>query len=333
MADVTGAKIDRDRQLPAFLTATGFADAKLLPLTSGLSAKRFYRIPGQDLVVLDARSVPGLTLRYEAIALAIAGQGGIVPRVHFADHETGFALVDYLGACPLSQLIDQSLNEPGYFLAATRALAGLHCLVPPAALKLPEMSSRRIASETLVFGRIAAQRLGKGYDSLDFINEYEDVWARLSQDFPQQEHLVLADFEPENLMHLEGIDAPQIGILDFDEAFIGDQAYDLASLVESARRTTDQNIVAECIALYASMTEANVTALTERVKLWSLQRHLRILGIFLDRNKPSHGRFDKYVPNLVACISRNLTLEQAGPLRRLLTGTGILELILTPSVA
>lgn len=315
-----------DPQLAAFLRLAGIAEADLQVLTSGLSAKRFYRVAGRNLVVLDARTVVGLTERYAAIAHAISDHGSLVPKVHFVDHVCGFALVEYLGDRPLAQVIDQAIDKRSWFLTATRALAALHGLKPPDTVPVPRMSAERIAAEVQMFGQIASAKLGIGdLDSATFLREYQNIWKELSEIFPAHQQLVLGDFEPENLMVVEISHSIHVGILDFDEAFTGDHTYDLACLVESARRKTEKSIIVDCINLYSNITGQDVREITRRVSLWSVQRHLRILGIFLDTNKIPLGRFDRYIPNLMDCVRRNLQIEEFSSLRYLMVRSGILS--------
>ena len=53
----------------------------------------------------------------------------------------------------------------------------------------------------------------------------------------QTDTLVLRDYHADNLMwlpHLQGLQ--RIGLLDYQDALIGDAAYDMVSLLEDARR-------------------------------------------------------------------------------------------------
>jgi aminoglycoside/choline kinase family phosphotransferase len=106
---------------------------------------------------------------------------------------------------------------------------------------------------------------------------------------------VLRDYHAENIMLVEGADGVErFGLLDFQDALAGHPAYDLASVLEDARRDVDPAIERAMIDRYVAATGAD-----ERFEraYWSLaaQRNTRILGVFTRLwkrdNKPGYRRF------------------------------------------
>ena len=80
------------------------------------------------------------------------------------------------------------------------------------------------------------------------------------------------DFMPRNLMVMED----GLGILDFQDAVLGDPAYDLVSLLCDARRDLPPGLAARMTARFAAATGAQPEPLSAAAALLSAQRNLRI---------------------------------------------------------
>lgn len=107
----------------------------------------------------------------------------------------------------------------------------------------------------------------------------------------------LRDFHTDNIMWLDERPGLQrLGLLDFQDAFLVHPVYDLVSLLTDARREVSQKTRHTGIADYATMTGDDLKALQAAFAVFSVQRNLRILGIFaraaLELGKPHH------VPNI-----------------------------------
>lgn len=93
--------------------------------------------------------------------------------------------------------------------------------------------------------------------------------------------LSLRDYFSENLIwrgHRTGLD--RLGILDFQDAFLAPAAYDLASLIRDARRDVGNTAAEAASTRFAEGTGTTRKALDTTVAVLSVQRNLRILGIF-----------------------------------------------------
>src|SRR3546814_10251541 len=68
------------------------------------------------------------------------------------------------------------------------------------------------------------------------------------------------------------------GLLDFQDALVGHPAYDLASVLEDARRDVSPAVEAAMLARYQAATEQDIEN-----AYWALaaQRNTRILGVFV----------------------------------------------------
>jgi hypothetical protein len=105
------------------------------------------------------------------------------------------------------------------------------------------------------------------------------------------------------------------GLLDFQDALAGHPAYDLASVLEDARRDVPPAIETAMIDRYIAATGNRETF--ERA-YWALaaQRNTRILGVFTRLwkrdNKPGYRRFQ---PRMWGLLERDLSQPYLAPVR------------------
>jgi aminoglycoside/choline kinase family phosphotransferase len=128
--------------------------------------------------------------------------------------------------------------------------------------------------------------------------------------------MVHRDFFPANL-----IPTPHgMALIDFQDAAVGNSAYDLVSLVEDARRDVEPALREAVIRAYLALRpELEATALRAAMAALGAQRHLRVAALWvrLDRRdgKPHylvHGR------RCWELLDRALAHEAAAPLARFL---------------
>jgi aminoglycoside/choline kinase family phosphotransferase len=127
---------------------------------------------------------------------------------------------------------------------------------------------------------------------------------------------VLRDYHAENIMLVEGREGVgHFGLLDFQDALVGHPAYDLASVLEDARRDVPPEIERAMIDRYvAARGQADVF----ETAYWALaaQRNARILGVFTRLwkrdNKPHYRRFQ---PRMWGLLERDLEQPALAPVR------------------
>ncbi|MEO1474329.1 MAG: phosphotransferase, partial [Pseudomonadota bacterium] len=145
--------------------------------------------------------------------------------------------------------------------------------------------------------------------------------AALERISPPRLSFVHRDFHVENLIWLsERRGVARAGLIDFQDAFLGDPIYDLASLVTDARRDVGEALRDRMIRDYANETEQSHDAVADRVALFGIQRNLRILGIFTWLGAVPHkSRYLALVPRVRAYLDRDLMHPAAREVRTALT--------------
>jgi hypothetical protein len=127
---------------------------------------------------------------------------------------------------------------------------------------------------------------------------------------------VLRDFHAENIMLVGGRDGIRhFGLLDFQDAVVGHPAYDLASVLEDARRDVAPSTERGMLDRY--MHTAGCGPAFESA-YWTLaaQRNTRILGVFTRLwkrdDKPHYTGFQ---PRMWGLLERDLEHPALGPVR------------------
>ncbi len=114
------------------------------------------------------------------------------------------------------------------------------------------------------------------------------------------------DFHVSNLMMVKN----EIGIIDNQDALIGNRAYDLASLIDDVRFKTSENIKKKIFGLYLkTQKKLNYKHFKNDFEIISVLRNLKIIGIFtrlaLRDNKKKYLKLIPYAWNLIKLRSKN----------------------------
>ncbi len=114
------------------------------------------------------------------------------------------------------------------------------------------------------------------------------------------------DFHVSNLMMVKN----QIGVIDAQDALIGNRAYDLASLIDDVRYPTSKNIKKKLFDYYLkSQKRLNKDYFTNDFEIISVLRNLKIIGIFtrlaVRDKKKKYLKLIPYAWNLIKLRSRN----------------------------
>jgi aminoglycoside/choline kinase family phosphotransferase len=161
------------------------------------------------------------------------------------------------------------------YVAAAGVLAVLHRAPPPTGLTrfTPEVMAdlARLVFEWYAPGTPPA-------DAEELTDRLRDTLARTA---PEPTVLSLRDFHAENLLWLpDRSDPARVGLLDFQDAVVAHPAYDLVSLLNDARRDVSDATRAATIRHFLDLTGHAEAPFLGAAAALSVQRNLRILGVF-----------------------------------------------------
>jgi aminoglycoside/choline kinase family phosphotransferase len=297
---------ERDALIAAFAARAGWGAADRRALAGDASNRRYLRLHRgtETAVLMDAPPDRGEDVRpFLAIARHLSGLGLSAPTVLAADEAAGLLLLEDLGDGLFARLVaaDPGQEAPLY-AAAAEALVALHRAPPPPGLTrfTPEVMADlcRLAFDWYAPGTPAA-------DAEDLTARLRDTLARTA---PEPTVLSLRDFHAENLLWLPGRVGPaRVGLLDFQDAVVAHPAYDLVSLLSDARRDVAEETREAAIRRYLDLTGHTAEPFAAAAAALSVQRNLRILGVFA-RLAARDGKsgYLRFLPRVWSLLRRDL---------------------------
>jgi aminoglycoside/choline kinase family phosphotransferase len=300
-----------------FLTRCGWGEARVEPLAGDASFRRYFRVVdgARSAVLMDAPPAREDVRPFVAVAEWLASVGLSAPEILARDVDRGLLLLGDFGDWRLREFLDSDPSrEMELYGLATDVLIHLHSNPPMTGL--PEHGLQQWLEELALFTDWYCPALRLPVD----VDSYRAAWTEVLEPIARDglgPVTVLRDYHAENVMLVRGRDGVKhFGLLDFQDALVGHPAYDLASVLEDARRDVSPDVERAMIDRYVAATGTGETF--ERA-YWVLaaQRNTRILGVFTRLwkrdNKPHYTAFQ---PRMWGLLERDLERPELEPVRR-----------------
>jgi aminoglycoside/choline kinase family phosphotransferase len=299
-----------------FLQTIGWGGARIEPLAGDASFRRYFRVVNGDrsAVLMDAPPPHEDPRPFVAVAEWLTSVGLNAPPILGRDLEKGLLLLGDFGSSRLRETLDTDPErERELYERAIDVLVHLHRHPPMDGLRTHGLD--QWLDELTLFPDWYCPSVGLDVD----VDSYRSAWVQVLR--PVQDDglgpvTVLRDYHAENVMLDAGREGvAHFGLLDFQDAVVGHPAYDLASVLEDARRDVPPEVERAMIDRYVSATGCD--ARYERA-YWSLaaQRNTRILGVFTRLwkrdDKPHYTAFQ---PRMWGLLERDLSRPELGPVR------------------
>ena len=267
-----------DRELAQVLGQSNWASWTVQEIAPDASDRLYYRLIGPNggsVILMDARkSAPASMNRFVELTGFLQHAGLRVPDLLDQAHNGQILFLSDLGRMSVAALLDDHPHfSQLYFREAAHLVARVSALTPPDNLTV---MSPMVAGEMVkITASTYCQDASLGTDFSDSITDH---FARLCS---PPDTLSLRDFHVENMV----VDAatasqPAIGLIDYQDAFVAPDGYDLVSLIRDARRDVPAAIASDLIRGFQPRSTTFVADPEVQLALLSVQRNLRILGIF-----------------------------------------------------
>lgn len=310
---------ERAAQRAAFLARHGHAATPLLALPADASARRYFRLDGASLLLMDSPSASEPLGPYLRVADLLRLRGLSAPRVLAADEAAGLALIEDFGHATYTRLLAAGQAEQPLYELAVDCLVQLHQAPASPDASLPGYDARQLAQEYALFidwyapllvGQARAAALRE-----DYLQLFGGLCAAVAE---RREALVLRDFHVDNLMLLDGREGiAACGLLDFQDALQGAAAYDLMSLLEDARRDLPAALRVALLRRYlAQRPQLDAARFMADYAVLAAQRHAKVLGIFV-RLAQRDGKLGylEHLPRTLGLLRQALDHPALQPLR------------------
>ena len=299
-----------------FLATCGWRGAEIVPLAGDASFRRYFRVVNGDrtAVLMDAPPPHEDPRPFVAVAEWLASVGLSAPQILARDLRRGLLLLGDFGDWRLREFLDDDpAREHDLYELATDVLIHLHQHPPMPRLKPHGLD--QWLEELKLFTEWYCPAVGIEVDT----EAYRAAWTKVLEPVANDglsPVTVLRDYHAENVMLVEGREGVgHFGLLDFQDAVAGHPAYDLASVLEDARRDVPPELERAMIDRYATAT-GHGEALERAYWALAAQRNTRILGVFTRLwkrdNKPHYRRFQ---PRMWGLLERDLARPHLEPVR------------------
>ncbi len=303
---------NRDLNLHSFVINCGFKEEDIISIKNDASFRKYYRIKNKNLIVMDAPPEKGESVeQFKTVADIIYDFNLSAPQIISLDTKHGFMLLEDFGQTSFSKILNKD-NESELYKKAIEVLIEINRLSKSKEKRLSKLKSYSkdlLVNESLLF---IDWYLEKREGELISINQKKEFIQILSDNYnnikPQSSTLVLRDYHVDNLFYLSNQKSlKQVGLIDFQDAVIGSPIYDLVSLLEDVRRPLATNLQNELLEFYIKGVNINVQNFEQEIKFFSIQRNLKILGIFCRLAiRDKKDSYLKYLPNTVKLLRKNL---------------------------
>jgi aminoglycoside/choline kinase family phosphotransferase len=299
-----------------FLASCGWGGAQILPLAGDASFRRYFRVVDGErtAVLMDAPPPHEDPKPFVAVAEWLLSRGLSAPEILARDLDRGLLLLGDFGNMRLRETLDADAHrEVELYQLATDVLVQLHEHPPMEGLRPHGLE--QWLDELMLFTQWYCPAVGATVDEVAYRAAWTEVLGSVAAD-GLGPVTVLRDYHAENIMLVEAREGVgHFGLLDFQDAVAGHPAYDLASVLEDARRDVPPAIEQAMIERYLGATGEGEAF---RRAYWALaaQRNTRILGVFTRLwkrdDKPHYRRFQ---PRMWGLLERDLEQAHLAPVR------------------
>lgn len=325
MTPLPATRPDRSAAMDEFLNSIGWQGATRRMLAGDASFRRYERVQfGDQIAVLMDAPPPWEDVRpFVAVTGLLAGCNVTVPSIIAANEAQGFLLLEDLGDISFTRLLQaEPSREQALYLAAMDALIQLRrtsaVRADIFASALPAYDMSVYLREAALFAEWFLPQIHGLEKARALRTEYLAIWESILGATPIKQHcLVHRDYHADNLFWLA--DRPgyhAVGMIDYQDALWGDAAYDVASLLEDARRDVSAITVSQCLAHYLAATGDDATNFESRYAVIAAQRNAKIIGIFARlcvRDGKAH--YLEYLPRVWGHMMRDVAHPSLAPLR------------------
>lgn len=253
-------------------------------LAGDASFRRYARIvlDHKTLMLMDAPPEKEDCAPFVNIDEFFAKHGVRVPQILGKNLEHGFLLLEDFGDVLLSSLLNDQTVDAYYAqsfkqLVQLQAIDGKH--------QFPEYSYDKLISEMqlLTDWMLPSLQIQPTAEQSALIKRTFAILANAALAQPQV--IVHRDFHSRNLMHIAG--ETDLGVIDFQDAVIGADTYDLISITRDAYVQWNPERVYQWFKVFydllpeAQKQDRDFEQFKKDADLMAIQRHIKILGIFV----------------------------------------------------
>ena len=265
---------------------------KILPIGGDASFRKFYRIilkKNTKIIVSSRKEKYKNLIVYSSINKFLRSNKILTPKLYSCDYSKGIILIEDFGDLTFYKILLKKKNKFFIYKKLVDLLIKIQKIKPPKKIKniigkshiINKYSNKYLFEESNLFFDWYLPRFLSKKKSLDIKKKSNKILFKLYKklNFPNI-HFVHRDYHVQNLMRV----GKKIGLIDTQDALIGNPAYDLVSLIDDVRIRTSKKLKNQIYTYYLSRASKkyrlNSKIFLEDFNILSVQRSLKIIGIF-----------------------------------------------------
>ncbi|TCB51406.1 phosphotransferase [Acinetobacter sp. ANC 4779] len=278
-------KTQREQIIYTWITSVLDSDQFEINFLPGdASFRRYARIKlnNKTFMLMDAPPEKEDCVPFVTIDQFFDSQGVRVPHIVAKDLQQGFLLLEDFGDILLSTLLNDDTVD-AYYAQSFKQLIELQAI--DGTEHFPAYSYEKLISEMelLTGWMLPSLNIQPTQDEQALIKRTFAILANAALAQPQV--IVHRDFHSRNLMKIEG--ETDLGVIDFQDAVIGADTYDLISITRDAYVQWNADQVYQWFRVFYDLLpetakqDRDFEQFKKDADMVAIQRHLKILGIFV----------------------------------------------------
>jgi len=262
---------------------------KLIKIKGDASFRTFFRKVNvqQNSIIVSAKKEKFQNLIvYDAINKILRKNKVLAPDLYNENYRKNFIEIEDFGnKTILNEIKKKNKNKFDYFKKIIDLLIKVQLIKDRKVYtfknkkySIPKYDKRILVQEANLFCDWYVKSKFSKIESKKFSKEFRKVTKKLASKLMlNQDVFVHRDFHVSNLMLVK----KSIGVIDSQDALIGNRAYDLASLIDDVRLKTSKSFKKKIFNFYIQrQKKINIHKLKNDFEILSILRNLKIIGIF-----------------------------------------------------
>ena len=302
-------------------------ESKILPIAGDASFRKFYRLKSKKnskIIIFASKGKYVNLVAYSAVNNFLIKNQILAPKLYEHNLSKGILIVEDFGDTTFNKILVKKNNKLPIYKKLVDLLIKMQKIKPKSKLQsilnrphiVKNYSKNALHKESDLFfdwylplflnkkknkeiKKKAKKILSQLYNRLNFSNSC----------------FVHRDYHVENLMKIK----KKIGVIDSQDALIGNPAYDLVSLIDDVRIKTSPKLKSQICEYYLKKTKIKREKFLEDFDILSVQRSLKIIGIFsrlFKRDKKK--KYVKFIPYTWNLLEKRMSSKIFFELRKLL---------------
>ena len=285
---------------------------KLIKIKGDASFRTFFRKVNvqQNSIIVSAKKEKFQNLIvYDAINKILRKNKVLAPDLYNENYRKNFIEIEDFGnKTILNEIKKKNKNKFDYFKKIIDLLIKVQLIKDRKVYtfknkkySIPKYDKRILVQEANLFCDWYVKSKFSKIESKKFSKEFRKVTKKLASKLMLNQNVfVHRDFHVSNLMLVK----KSIGVIDSQDALIGNRAYDLASLIDDVRLKTSKSFKKKIFNFYIKrQKKINIYKLKNDFEILSILRNLKIIGIFtrlaIRDGKKNYLKFIPYAWQLI----------------------------------